>query len=108
FQIIMSETITGTSFLSEPAAAGMTGERGPHAGLIEASAVETRADYWHRQLSSAPVLNLPADKSRPATPATRFAWRSWQLERNLAERLRRFSQDEQIPFSIVFLSAFQL
>lgn len=103
----MSETITGTSFLSEPAAAGMKGEKDAHAGLVEAS-VGTRAEYWHRQLSTAPVLNLPADQARPATPATHFAWRSWTLGNHLAEGVRRFSGDEQVPFSIVLLSAFQL
>jgi len=103
----MSETITGTSFPSEPAAAGIAGERVPHSGRIEAP-LESRAAYWHRQLSGAPVLNLPADNPRPATPAVHYAWRSRAVGDSLAEGLRRFSRDEQVPLSIVLLSAFQV
>jgi amino acid adenylation domain-containing protein len=103
----MSETITGTSFPSEPAAAGMTGARVPRADRIE-TPVESRAAYWHRQLSGAPVLNLPLDKPRPAAPAAHFAWRSRPVGNDLADGLRQFSQDEQVPFSIVLLSAFEV
>jgi amino acid adenylation domain-containing protein len=103
----MSETITGTSFPSEPAAAGIAGERVPHGGRIEIP-VESRTAYWHSHLSGAPVLNLPADKPRQAMPAAHFAWRSRPVGNSLADRLRQFSQDEQVSFSIVLLSAFEV
>ncbi len=102
----MSEIITGTSFPLEPAP-GIAGERSSHAGLVE-TALESRPAYWHRQLAGAPVLNLPADKPRPATPVVGFARRSRQLGKNLTESIRQLCQDEQIPLSIVLLSAFQV
>jgi aspartate racemase len=36
-----------------------------------------------------------------------FAWRSRQVGKSLKEEIRRFCQREQVPFSIVLLSAFQ-
>lgn len=98
----MSETITGTSLPSQPATSGIVGARGMRQQQIEPEA------HWLGRFSNAPVLNLPTDKPRVAKPAASFAWQSRQVDRSLAEGLRRFGQSEQIGFSVVLLSAFEV
>jgi amino acid adenylation domain-containing protein len=99
----MSETITGTSFPSQPETSGIVGAGGMHQQRIDPPAT-----YWLGRFSNAPVLNLPTDKPRVAKPAANFAWQSRRVDRNLAEGLRQFGQSEQIAFSVVLLSAFQV
>ena len=52
------------------------------------------------------VLNLPTDKPRPAQPASRLDSRSVCLPSDLSDLLRQFSLQEDTPFSVVVLSAF--
>jgi aspartate racemase len=67
---------------------------------------EGRSAYWHRQLSGVPVLTLSTRKPRSAVRVGQFAARSRQIGKNHAERLRRLSQRENAPLSILLLSAF--
>ncbi len=68
---------------------------------------ERRSDYWHRQLSRVPVLTLSTHKPRSAVRVGQFAVRSLRIGKTHAERLRRLSQRENAPLSVVLLSAFQ-
>src|SRR5580692_1631312 len=100
----MSETITGTSVPSETSPAGMgDGTPGMQAFAIPN---ESRSVYWHRQLSGVPVLTLPTHKPGSAVRVGQFASRSRQVEKNHADHLRRFSQQQSAPLSFVLLSAF--
>jgi amino acid adenylation domain-containing protein len=100
----MSETITGTSVPSETSPAGMgDGTPGMQAFAIPN---ESRCVYWHRQLSGVPVLTLPTHKPGSAVRVGQFASRSRQVEKNHADHLRRFSQQQSAPLSVVLLSAF--
>ena len=68
---------------------------------------ESRSAYCHRQLSGVPVLTLSTHKPGSAVRVGQFASGLRQIGKNHAERLRRFSQQESAPLSIVLLSAFQ-
>ena len=100
----MSEIITGASVPSETSLPGMSGRT---TGL-EAFAItgESRSAYWHRQLSGVPVLALPTHKPRSTVRTGQFAAHSRQIGKNGVERLRRLSQRENVPLSVVLLSAF--
>jgi amino acid adenylation domain-containing protein len=68
---------------------------------------ESRSAYCHRQLSGVPVLTLSTRKPGSAVRVGQFASGLRQIGKNHAERLRRFSQQQSAPLSIVLLSAFQ-
>ena len=74
--------------------------------MVDSVAPTAGADHWKRQLSSAPVLNLPTDKPRPALPASSFGSRSSCVPAGLRDLLDEFSRQEHIPLSVVVLSAF--
>ncbi len=63
---------------------------------------------WKRQFADAPILNLPADKARKATPAPRFLWRSSRLSNELSQSLRGLCQAENVPLSTALIGAFQV
>src|SRR5579863_4384236 len=101
----MSETIIGTSVPSETSPGGLgDGTPGMPAFAIPH---ESRSAYWHRQLSGVPVLTISTHKPGASVRVGRFASRSRQIAKNHAERLRRLSQRESAPLSVVLLSAFQ-
>ena len=54
-----------------------------------------------------PVLTLSTPKPRSAVRSGQFAARSRRIGKNHTEQLRRFSQRESAPLSVVLLSAFQ-
>jgi amino acid adenylation domain-containing protein len=103
----MSEIITGNSLRSEYASAEVAGDGASSAGLAEIPS-ESRSSYWRRYLSGAPVLTFPTSKPRPAAPTGEFAAQSREIGTNLVAGLRRISQNEGVPFSLVLLTAFQV
>ncbi len=101
----MSDIIIGTSAPSETSPTGM-GDRTPKKKTFGIGA-ESRSDYWHRQLCGVPVLTLSTHKRRSAVHIGQLAARSRRMGKTHAERLRRLSQRENVPLSVVLLSAFQ-
>jgi amino acid adenylation domain-containing protein len=100
----MSETIVGTSVPSEtPAGMGVRSAETAAAGIRG----ESDAVYWHGLASGVPVLTLSTHKLRTGLSAELVA-RSWRIEKNHTEQLRRFSQREGAPLSVVLLSALQV
>ena len=68
---------------------------------------ESRSVYWQRELSGVPVLSLSTSKPRSAVRSGQFAARLRRIGKLHTEQLRRFSQRESAPLSVVLLSAFQ-
>ena len=95
----MSETIVGTSLPSEtPAGMGGRAARGVRG--------ESFSAYWHGLVSGVPVLTLSTHKPR-AGLSGELVSRARRIGKNHAEQLRRFSQREGAPLSVVLLSALQ-
>ena len=99
----MSETIVGTSVPSETPA-GM-GDRAAKTAAVGIRG-ESDAAYWHGLVSGVPVLTLSTHKPRAGLSGELVA-RSRRIGKNHTEQLRRFSQREGAPLSVVLLSALQ-
>jgi amino acid adenylation domain-containing protein len=66
-------------------------------------------DYWKRQLAGAPpVLELPADRPRPAVQSERGASRSVLIERDVVAALKRISRHEGATLFMTLLAAFDI
>jgi amino acid adenylation domain-containing protein len=66
-------------------------------------------DYWRRQLGGAlPVLELPADRPRPAMQTLRGATQSLALRAPLAESLKELSRREGVTLFMTMLAAFDV
>jgi amino acid adenylation domain-containing protein len=64
--------------------------------------------YWKEQLAGAPpVLELPADRARPTVKTFAGARQSLSLDKELVDRLRALSRDENSTLFMVLLAAFQ-
>ncbi|MBV9624350.1 MAG: amino acid adenylation domain-containing protein, partial [Acidobacteria bacterium] len=75
---------------------------------LQGEILEKQLTYWKRQLESAPgVLELPADRSRPAVMSHRGRTQTILLERDLLDRLNRLSQTEGVTLYMTLLAAFQ-
>ena len=68
---------------------------------------ESRSAYWQRELSGVPVLSLSTLKPRSAVRSGQIAARLLRIGKNHTDQLRRFSQQESAPLSVVLLSAFE-
>ena len=69
---------------------------------------ETHLGYWRRQLGGElPVLDLPADKSRPAVQSFRGSSQSLQLPVPLAQSLNALAQREGVTLFMLLLAAFK-
>jgi amino acid adenylation domain-containing protein/non-ribosomal peptide synthase protein (TIGR01720 family) len=67
-----------------------------------------RLDYWRTQLAGAPpVLELPTDHPRPATPSYRGAQYPIALPAALSKTLQQLSQREGVTLYMTLLAAFQ-
>jgi amino acid adenylation domain-containing protein len=74
---------------------------------LQGEALEKQIEYWKDQLSGAPtVLELPADKPRPAVQSFRGAGESFELSRNLVDALKSLGQQEQATLFMVLLAGF--
>jgi amino acid adenylation domain-containing protein len=102
----MSDIIIGISVPSEASPTGM-GDRSAKKMKAFGIGGASRSDYWHHQLSRVPVLTLSTHNPRSGVRVGQFAARSRRIGKTDAERLRRLSQRENAPLSVVLLSAFQ-
>jgi amino acid adenylation domain-containing protein len=77
-------------------------------GLLEAEASSTQLDYWKQRLTGAPaLLELPADKPRPAMQSFRGARQSFALTSALSEGLIDLSRREGVTLFMTLLASFQ-
>jgi amino acid adenylation domain-containing protein len=63
--------------------------------------------YWREQLKDVVVLELPADRPRPAEPSYRGGVARLDLSRLLSEGLRRLSQREGVTLFMTLMAAFK-
>ncbi|MEL6635593.1 MAG: amino acid adenylation domain-containing protein [Bacteroidota bacterium] len=70
---------------------------------------QSHLDYWRRQLAGElPVLQLPADRPRPANPSFRGGMMSQTFDPQLSQQIRRISQQQQTTLYAVLLTAFKV
>ena len=64
--------------------------------------------YWQRQLEGAPpVLELPADRPRPAVQSFHGAAEIFTLSKDLSDGLKQLCQDEGVTMFMLLLAGFQ-
>jgi amino acid adenylation domain-containing protein len=75
---------------------------------LSGPALERKMEYWRRQLSgTSGVLEIPADRARPAVASHRGAVEWFEIEAGVAEGLRRVSRDEGVTLFMLLLAAWQ-
>ena len=69
--------------------------------------LERELDYWRTRLAGAPaMLELPADRPRPATPSQKGAWETELFPRALLDALEKLARDNGSTLYMVLLTAF--
>jgi amino acid adenylation domain-containing protein len=75
---------------------------------VQGETLSRQLDYWRRQLSDAPaLLELPADRPRPALQSHRGAQQQLLLPPQLTAELKSFSQREGVTLFMTLLAAFK-
>ncbi|WP_310488909.1 amino acid adenylation domain-containing protein, partial [Chamaesiphon sp. VAR_69_metabat_338] len=72
------------------------------------SPLQTQLAYWRQQLDGIPVLNLPADRPRPAVPSYRGAKQVLELSPALSQALEALSYREGVTLFMTMLTAFEI
>ncbi|OYD96428.1 non-ribosomal peptide synthetase [Nostoc sp. 'Peltigera membranacea cyanobiont' 210A] len=74
---------------------------------LQGEVLETQLNYWKQQLADAPpLLELPTDRPRPPIQTFRGGTQSFQLDRNLTQKLKRLSQQSGTTLFMTLLAAF--
>jgi len=72
-------------------------------------ALENHLDYWRNKLRGAPaMLELPADRPRPAEPSNKGAWASAVFTAELLGKLEKLARDRGNTLYMVLLAAFNV
>jgi non-ribosomal peptide synthetase component F/acyl carrier protein len=75
---------------------------------LQGEVLDANRRYWKQQLAGAPpVLELPTDRPRPAVQTFRGSTQFFELSPNLAEKLKRLSQQQGVTLFMTLLAAFQ-
>ncbi len=75
---------------------------------LRGDVLESQLSYWKQQLSgSPPLLELPADRPRPAVQTLAGAHQTFTLPKNLSQALKDLSQREGTTLFMTLLAAFQ-
>ncbi|HVR96498.1 MAG TPA: amino acid adenylation domain-containing protein, partial [Thermoanaerobaculia bacterium] len=78
-------------------------------GWLDGEALESRLAYWRRRLAGAPsMLDLPADRPRPATSTSRGGWVPLHVEARIAAELQALSRRQGATLFMTLLAAFQV
>jgi amino acid adenylation domain-containing protein len=76
---------------------------------LESGRMQLQLAYWRKQLRGPlPVIELPADRPRPAHAMFRGARKRYALAKELTEAIGQFSRDERSTSFVVLLSAFKV
>jgi len=76
---------------------------------LEAGELERQLAYWQATLGEEqPVLELPLDHPRPATPSFRGSRLEFAVEGELAEQLRGFARQHNLTLFMLLLGGFGL
>jgi amino acid adenylation domain-containing protein len=71
---------------------------------LSGAVLEEQRDYWRRQLTGAPTLELPTDHVRPAIQSYRGGTRMVQFSEELTRGLRELSRREGVTMFMTLLS----
>jgi acyl carrier protein len=75
---------------------------------LQGEVLESQLSYWKNQLDGVPaVLNLPTDRPRPAVQSFRGERRSFELSKEIAQRLKVLSRQHGVTLFMTLLAAFQ-
>ncbi|MEG4045088.1 amino acid adenylation domain-containing protein [Microcoleus sp. Pol17_C1] len=74
---------------------------------LQGEVLETQLAYWRQQLNGISLLNLPADRPRPAIQSYRGKRQFLQLPKQLSEALETLSQREGVTLFMTMLAAFK-
>ena len=74
---------------------------------LQGEVLETQLAYWRQQLNGISMLNLPADRPRPAIQSYRGKRLLLQLPKPLSEALEMLSQRQGVTLFMTMLAAFQ-
>jgi amino acid adenylation domain-containing protein len=70
--------------------------------------LEEQLNYWTEQLAGAPArLDIPTDHPRPVVQSNRGARQPVELDKKLAEQLRRLCREHSVTLYMTLLAAFQ-
>ncbi len=75
---------------------------------LQGEALERQVEYWREQLADAPVLELPADKVRPAVKSSRGAVVDFAIDLEVSRSLREVSRSEGATLFMTLLAAFNV
>jgi amino acid adenylation domain-containing protein len=76
---------------------------------LRGEVLERHLNYWRRQLDKMPpVLELPADRPRPAIQNHRGTRQQLMLPRSLTEQLRAFCRQQDVTMFMTLLAAFKV
>jgi hypothetical protein len=75
---------------------------------LQGKALARQLRYWEKQLRGAAMLELPADKSRPAVSSYRGARHSFVLDEAVAEGVKQLARREGTTLFMTLLAAFQV
>jgi amino acid adenylation domain-containing protein len=74
---------------------------------LQGEVLETQLNYWKQQLADAPpLLELPTDRPRPPVQSFRGGIQSFQLNRDLTQKLKRLSQQSGTTLFMTLLATF--
>jgi amino acid adenylation domain-containing protein len=69
--------------------------------------LEAQLAYWRRQLAGTlPALELPADRTRPATPSYEGGWETRRLESGLMAAVEMLGRQERASVFMTLMAAF--
>jgi amino acid adenylation domain-containing protein len=74
---------------------------------LQGEVLDAEVAYWRRQLAGAPVLELPADRVRPARPSLRSGSVRLDLPSGAAARLHALGRRESATLFMVLLAGFK-
>jgi len=76
---------------------------------LQRAVLEEQLEYWKKQLGGGlPVLELPADRSRPAVRTYNGSSVSFALSRALSQSLKALGQSERVTLFMTLLAAFKV
>ncbi len=75
--------------------------------FLHSAGSEKCRQYWARQLNHPAVLDLPADRPRPAMQTFNGASQTFTLEQELSEGVKQLARSQGMTVFVVLISAFQ-
>jgi amino acid adenylation domain-containing protein len=76
---------------------------------MQGDVLQAQLDYWRTRLGGPlPLLDLPADRARPATPSYRGAMEMFLFPADIIEPLQKLSRNEGVTLFMMLLAAWQI